>query len=427
MKIKNILVGFSAIALIASCSISTIKESYHKDLKLLEENATEKLDSPYVVLISIDGFRHDYIDLYKPPFLSSIQDRGFRAKSLTPIFPSKTFPNHYSLITGLYSDQHKLVANRFYDPQRKEAYLLGKPTTRDGSWYGGEPLWTSVKKQGLLSASYFWVGSDADIQGSYPSYYYPYEHNTPNQKRTQQITDWLSMPEKERPHLITLYFSLVDSAGHRHGPRSPEVKDTVLKVDQLISDMVNQVNKLNLPVNFVIVSDHGMKTIDPKKSIFIGDYLNTRLINFYERGPLTLGYFTEQTTLKQREDIYKKLDKIPEVRLYKRNERPKYWHYSKLPRQGDFLLLAENGSYLFPTKRPKNYSGKTGGTHGYDPKESPEMGGIFMGFGTDIKKKGIIKKTKNINIYPFVMDILDLEVRVPIDGNSDHLKYLLKK
>ncbi len=418
---KQTLILFITFLFLHACSTP-----FKKDLAILNKNSSDKIDSPYVVMISIDGFRHDYIDLYSPPFLSSIQSRGFRAKALESIFPSKTFPNHYSLITGMYSDKHMLVANRFHDPERKEDYLLGGPATRDGSWYAGEPLWTSVKKQGLLSASYFWVGSDANIQGSYPSYYYPYNHGTPNEERTAQIVDWLKMPEESRPHLLTLYFSIVDSAGHRYGPRSEEVKAAVLKVDHLISDMVSNIEKLNLPVNFVIVSDHGMKTINPKKAIFIGDYIEGDKIIFHEQGPLTLGYFKDKTTQEEKSKLYKKLKSIPGTKLYKRNERPKRWHYSKLPRQGDFLLLTKGGSYIFPGKKPKDFKGKTGGTHGYDPKGNPEMDGIFLSFGPKVKKMGMVPRTKNINIYPYVMKILDLEVNSPIDGTSKTLEKYLK-
>ena len=318
------------------------------------------------------------------------------------------------------------MANRFYDPERKEHYLLGKPTTRDGSWYDGEPLWTSIKKQGLLTASYFWVGSDADIHGSYPSYYFPYNHGTPNEERTAQIVKWLEMPESTRPHFLTLYFSTVDSAGHRFGPRSEQVKEEVLKVDKLIGDMVREIGKLNLPVNFVIVSDHGMKTIDPTRNIFVGDYVKTDKITFHEQGPLTLGYFDPKVTKMERKQLYKKLKAIPGARLFKRNERPKRWHYSKLPRQGDFLLLVDNGAYIFPEERPKDYQGKSGGTHGYDPAESPEMDGIFLSFGARVKKAGIIPRTKNINVYPYVMNLMDLEIKTKIDGSPKDLKKYIK-
>ncbi len=420
---KNYALILSILLFTISCSTTN---HFEKDLALIKENRPDKINSPYVVMISIDGFRHDYIDLYSPPFLSSIQNKGFRAKSLEPIFPSKTFPNHYSLITGMYSDKHKLVANRFHDPERQQDYLLGSSTTRDGSWYAGEPLWTSVKKQGLLSASYFWVGSDANIQNSYPSYYFPYNHGTPNQERTKQIVQWLKMPESTRPHLLTLYFSIVDSAGHRYGPRSTQVKEAVLEVDRLISDMVTQINDLNLPVNFVIVSDHGMKTINPKKAIFVGDYLKSEKVFFHEQGPLTLGYFKKGTSKNEKKKIYKHLTSIPNTKLYKRENRPKRWHYSKLARQGDFLLLTKDGSYIFPMQRPKEFKGKTGGTHGYDPKDSPEMNGIFLSFGPKVKHEGIVPQTKNINVYPYVMKLLDLEVNSPIDGSAKNLKKYIK-
>ena len=408
----------------ASCAGVKQSSPYKTDLNKLKENNPQKTDSPYVVMISIDGFRHDYIEMYHPPFLSSIQDKGIRAKSLESIFPSKTFPNHYSLVTGLTADNHGLVANRFYDPERKDAYQLGNNKyTQDGSWYFGEPLWLSIKRQGLLTASYFWVGSDANIQGEHPSYYYDYDHGCDNELRTQQIVDWLKMPKEFRPHYLTLYFSVVDSAGHRFGPRSEQVKEQVLKVDKLISDMVAKIEDLKMPVNYIIVSDHGMKTIDPKKTVYLGKYEGVR---YEESGPIVLGYFEEGTSAKRKKEIYKEIAKHKNIKIYPRDKRPKRWHYSKLARQGDFLVLGTPGTYIFPKEAPAVKAPKTGGTHGYDPAASPEMDGIFLSYGPNVKKSGIIPKTKNINIYPYVMNLLKLKLNTKIDGDPKALRSYIK-
>jgi len=406
------------------CSCSTL---VHKDPNGIKENAAETLTKPFVVMISLDGFRHDYIKKYKPPFLSSIKEMGIQAQALNPIFPSKTFPNHYSLITGLYAENHGLVANRFYDPQRKEHYQIGKSsTTRDGSWYGGSPLWESVRAQGMLSASFFWVGSDANINNHYPNYYVPYDHGLPNKKRVAQILKWLELPETKRPHFLTLYFSDVDSAGHRHGPDSDQVRKAVHLVDGHISQLVSKTKELGLPINFVIVSDHGMKSIDPQKRIYLKKYIDTDLVDFQERGPISLGYVKDQKNIN---DLYQKLKKAPHLKVYKREELPNRFHFKGTPRAGDLILIAEPGAYIYPNKEPlKEILDKVsaGGTHGYDPLVCPEMGGIFLSFGPGVKGRGVIPSLENIHIYPYVMGLLDLDVKKKIDGKKKVLSRYLK-
>lgn len=414
----------SLLLITFSCS-SLVK----KDPNGIQTNSSTAQKAPYVVMISLDGFRHDYIKKYNPLFLGSIVNEGIQAKRLTPVFPSKTFPNHYSLITGLYAGNHQLVANRFYDPELKESYQLGNSkVTRDGKWYGGSPLWLSVREQGMLSASFFWVGSDANIKGLYPNYYVPYDGKVKNRTRVEQVLKWLKLPEKERPHFITLYFSDVDSAGHRHTPDSIEVNDAVQRVDQEIAYLYKEASKLNLPINFVIVSDHGMKAVENKKKVYLKKYIDITKAQFKEKGPITFIY------LKDRKDIasYKrKLQKVPYTKVYLRSELPKKFHLKQSARAGDIILLAEPGAYIYPLKDPKKNSPMedkySGGTHGYDPYKSKEMGGIFLALGPNVKKAGMVPVFDNIHVYPFVMKLLGLPVKNKIDGKLSVLKRYFRK
>lgn len=421
---KLFLFSVTLLCLLFSCT-SLVK----KDPNGLQENDPMALKAPYVIMISLDGFRHDYLKKYKPFFLGSIVNEGVQARSLTPIFPSKTFPNHYSLVTGLYAGNHKLVANRFYDPELKEDYQLGNSkVTRNGKWYGGSPLWLSVRDQGMLSASFFWVGSDANINGHYPNYYVPYDGNVKNRTRVEQVIEWLKLPEEERPHYITLYFSDVDSAGHRHTPDSIEVNDAVQRVDKEIYHLFQETQKLGLPINFVIVSDHGMQAIEQKKKVFLRNYVDVKKATFKERGPLTLIYMKDQKDIK----LYKKkLSKVPYTKVFLREELPEKFQLKQTARAGDLILLAEPGAYIYPLKEPKKISSQddkySGGTHGYDPSESPQMGGIFLAFGPDIKKKGMIPSFENIHVYPFIMELLGLEIKKKIDGKAQVLRRYIKR
>src|ERR1700760_211553 len=200
------------------------------------DNRPEQSAKHYVVLVSIDGFRYDYAKLYGAPHLNTIAKEGASAPDgMIPSYPSVTFPNHYTLVTGLYPEHHGIVAMSFYDEQRKERYAYNDPKTNsDGSWYGGTPLWVLAEQQGMRSACLFWPGSEAEIQGKRPSYYLRFNDKFDDEKRVDQVVAWLKLPPELRPHFITLYYSNVDHAGHNYGPDSEEVRAAVYHVDAMV-------------------------------------------------------------------------------------------------------------------------------------------------------------------------------------------------
>lgn len=410
----------ACVLLLSACSV--LSPSYKTDPNGVIENSKAGEKSPYVIMISLDGFRHDYIKRYAPPFLSSVKKKGVHAKKLYSIFPSKTFPNHYSLATGLYAKNHGIVANRFYDPKKDKSYRLGdNSTTQDGTWYNGSPLWLSVRDQGLLSASYFWVGSDANIKGHYPNYYLPYNQSNPGEDRVAQIVDWLKLPPAKRPHLLQLYFHYVDSAGHRYGPESNQVRDAIMKVDALISTLYKEVQSLKLPVSFVIVSDHGMMNIKSDGSLFLGKLYDKKEVYFEGKGPISIGYVKNKKNIQR---IERALAKTKGMTVYTQKTLPKRFHYNG-PRTGDLILSAEPGYYIYPNKRDGRAA--SGATHGYDPIKTDEMGGLFLAFGAGVNSKGEIPPFENIHVYPFVMNLLGLEVKKKIDGRREVLAPYLAK
>jgi predicted AlkP superfamily pyrophosphatase or phosphodiesterase len=177
--------------------------------------AAARVPASTVILISFDGWRWDYLDRYEAPHLRALAARGVRAEGLIPAFPSVTYPNHYTLVTGLYPDHHGVVANSMVDPAiGADRFTMSSATARDPSWWGGEPIWTTVIKRGGRSASMFWPGSEANP----PTYWLPYDGAMPNSARVARVLEWLRLPDAARPSFVTLYFSDVDSAGHRYGP-----------------------------------------------------------------------------------------------------------------------------------------------------------------------------------------------------------------
>ena len=226
-------------------------------------NAPGQEKKPYVVLVSLDGFRYDYTERYGAKNLHALATQGASApEGMIPVYPSLTFPNHYSIVTGLYPEHHGIVAMSFYDPKRKQRYAFNDPSTNsDGSWYGGVPLWSLAEKQGMRSACFFWPGSEAEIAGERPSYYLHFDDHFPDEARIQQVVAWLRLSSMKRPHFITLYYSNVDHAGHEFGPDSPQTEEAVRHVDDLVGMLEAKLKELDLPIDLFVVSDHGMENI----------------------------------------------------------------------------------------------------------------------------------------------------------------------
>ncbi|NQU80840.1 MAG: alkaline phosphatase family protein, partial [Bacteroidetes bacterium] len=217
-------------------------------------------NNPYVVMLSLDGFRWDYPQKANTPNLDRIAEIGVRAESLRPCFPTKTFPNHYSIATGLYPGNHGIVLNNFYDSAMDVSYSLGnRESVENGDFYGGEPIWVTAENQGVITASYFWVGSEAPVKGVQPTYWKRYEHKFPFTQRVDSVIAWLSLPEEKRPHLITWYMDEPDSKGHQLGPDNPDLIPVISYLDSLVGNFMFKLNRLEIGknVNFIVISDHG--------------------------------------------------------------------------------------------------------------------------------------------------------------------------
>lgn len=392
--------------------------------KKVVQNAAEHLAKPYVLLISIDGYRYDYNRIFKPKNLLEFEKNSARLEALLPIYPSKTFPNHYSIATGLYADQHEIVANIFIDPVTNKGFRRGDTTSVfESQWYKGNPLWVLAEKSGMLSACYFWVGSDVEIAGVRPSYYKIYDKNVTNEDRVKQIVEWLKLPEAERPHLLTLYFSDVDTAGHRFGTKSKEIKEAVASIDNNIGNLFKEINALNLPLNIIILSDHGMEDFDPKKIEYPEDYADLSAFEVIGVGPQMQLYLKPGHDKSKIEDTQRILRRqAKNFKVYTREDIPTRYHYSKTPKVSDLILDAKIPYSLQLRAEKKGY---VAGNHGYDPIEK-NMWGIFYAKGPAFVPNKKLKPVENINVYPLIAEILGLQVSTPIDGKIEAMKPLLK-
>ncbi|SFN57465.1 Predicted pyrophosphatase or phosphodiesterase, AlkP superfamily [Chryseobacterium oleae] len=391
-------------------------------------NSAEAQTKPYVIMISTDGFRYDYAKKYQAENLLKLSSGGVQAKAMIPSYPSITFPNHWSLITGLYPSHHGLIDNFFYDYQRKEPYAMNsKKNAEDGSWYGGTPLWAMAEKQGMVSATLMWVGSASDAGGMRPSYYYPYHEKFKPSEKVDKVVNWLKLPAETRPHFITLYFPEVDGSGHHYGPDAQETETAVHLVDQAIGDLVQKVNDLGLKnVNFIFVSDHGMIKVDGGAPLEIpAMLLDKSRFDFYNSQTLLRVYVKNPAEVKK---VYKELkaNKTSDYEVYLDKRLPKYLHFATRDDQYDRI-----GQILLIPKAPKIFleAGKktSVGKHGYDPKIVPEMKATFFAWGPEFKNNLVIDEFANVNVYPLVTEILGLKNDQPIDGKLKVLKEVLKE
>lgn len=407
-------------------------------------NATEHLDKPIVLMISIDGFRYDYLKKYNPPNLLKMAKAGTRAEGLQPGFPTLTFPNHISLVTGMYPGHHGIVSNTFYDKQRKQRYSMGDgKAVNDGTWYRGEPLWATAEKNGMLSSIYFWVGSEAKISGVHPTCFAKYNGDVPNEDRGKKIIEWLGQSKEKLPHFIALYFSDVDSMGHKYGPDSKEVEKAVLEIDQIIGKINDFVEDKKLPVNFIVVSDHGMESLEHPKWIYVGDIINTRDFEIGDRGPVMMLYSDDARKI---EHAYAELKRAEQnFKVYKRNEVPENLHFNDADKVGDLVLIADKPYYIadktFLKSPPQNDPSKAPepppftlpfkpptsslATHGWSP-EHTNMRGLFIAKGPNFRSGQVAPVFENVHIYPLVLEILQITTTQQHDGDLSVLRPFLK-
>lgn len=386
-------------------------------------NSAAQQEKPYVILISADGFRYDYAEKFHAENLLRLSHQGVAASSMIPSFPSLTFPNHYTIVTGLYPAHHGLVNNNFYDENKKAFYSLGnKKAVADSSWYGGTPLWVLAEKQNMLSASFFWVASESAIQGVRPTYYYNYSDAFKIDARINAVKNWLLLPADKRPHFITFYFPEVDHESHTYGPESKQTEEAVRFVDESVGKMVAMVDALHLPVNFIFVSDHGMTAVDTVHSIQMPAALDTNKFIIPRGDALVQLYAKDKKDILPTYEALKKEAKDYDV--YLTQNMPARWHYGKKDdrynRLGDIILTPH-----LPLSFNFGKRSVTPGKHGFDPG-LPDMHATFYAWGPQFKSNKKIGDFENVNIYPLVAKLLGLSYTEKIDGRLKVLKNILK-
>ena len=386
-------------------------------------NHPSVVDRPYVVLVSFDGVRPDYLDRFDTPHFDRLARTGVVSDSLIPVFPSLTFPSHYSIATGLYPEHHGIVGNRFYDPLRDEEFNYREQAdAQDGLWWGGEPIWLTAERQGMVAATLFFPGTEAAIGGIHPTHWRPYDASMSNADRVAQVAAWLGTVPPERPHLIMVYFSLVDGAGHRRGPDGVEIGDAVRSADRLLGRLLDGIEQLEFGtrVYVVVVSDHGMAAVDPDRQIVLPEVVDLRGVRAIPTGPgMSLYVDGDETRARELRDRINATE--PDARAFLRDEVPAHLHHRASTRIGDVLVVPEEGVLVGfqPDSSPP------AAMHGWDPT-LPSMHGIFLMRGPELVSDRRVEAFESIHVYPFLAHILQLTPNSEIDGRLDVLGHLIR-
>jgi alkaline phosphatase D len=375
----------------------------------------------YVLLVSLDAFRWDYSKIYNTPNLNKLAKDGVKADRMFSSFPTVTFPNHYSIATGLYPDHHGLINNSFSAPDLGLFYRMGDRTAVENpAFYGGEPIWVTAEKQGVRSASFFWVGSEAPVGGIHPTYWKKYDETVTFEARIDTVIKWLGYPPEKRPGLVTLYFDEPDATSHSFGPVSPQTGKIVERLDSLMGVLRTKLSALPEAkrINLIILSDHGMAAVSPERYINIKSLVPNRMIASIVGGNPV--YLINPVEGKKDSVLYL-LNRSKGLKAWPKSQLPSKWHYGTNLRIPEIVVVADS-SWSIGT-RPDG-STLRGGAHGYDNSNS-DMFSIFYAAGPSFKRNFKFKELNNIDIYNLICRILKL-TPAKNDGDPAHIKGMLR-
>ena len=297
----------------------------------------------YTLVISFDGFRYDYFDKAPTPNFDKFIKKGTKAESLIPVFPSLTFPNHYSIATGYYSDKHRILGNTFYSKKLNKIYSMrDSESVSDGTFYGAEPIWVTAEKNNINTATYFWIGSEAEINGYRPSIYKSYDGSTSFEARVDSIVTWFSYNQDRRPRIAMLYFSEPDYTGHKYGTATHKIVESIIEMDDLLGYTINKLSELDIyeQINIIIVSDHGMENTDIDRVVLIDRYIDLSKFSI-SFGPTV----TALNSVSSNKNKISELQEIEFLSIYSKNNIPNTYHY-KNEDMPDYLLVAESLSSI---------------------------------------------------------------------------------
>jgi predicted AlkP superfamily pyrophosphatase or phosphodiesterase len=367
-------------------------------------------DSPVVILVSLDGFRRSYLDRDSVPTLHKLSRDGVTAAAMIPSFPTLTFPNHYTLVTGLYPEHHGIVGNTIYDPEFNQVFTMSNAASKESRWWGGEPIWVTAEKQGKRADVMFWPGSEVEIGGVRPSRWKPFDESFPFAARVDTVLSWLDTRGPQRPSFVALYFNEPDHAGHENGPDAPETAAAAARVDSAVGRLVTGLQQRGLydKVNLIIVSDHGMSALSPERVVYLDDVVDTTAVRITSISPVLM------ITPKDGDApaLVAKLKKLPHVTAWLRQDVPERLHFNEGRRITPVVAVADDGWTIATHGRR---GGPRGGAHGFD-NANASMNALFVAHGPAFAKGATIGAFPNVDVYDVIAKILHL-TPAPNDGS----------
>jgi predicted AlkP superfamily pyrophosphatase or phosphodiesterase len=412
----NLLRSFLSVSLITVLCLTICAQQQIRDLK------------PTVILVSLDGFRYDYLDKYSAPTMARLARGGVRAKSMIPSFPTKTFPNHYTIVTGLYPEHHGIVENNVYD--FGEVFTMSKrDQVQNPRWWWGEPIWVTAEKQGQRASSYFWPGSEAKIADTYATHWKNYNGRVPNAMRVDELLHFLDEPVEKRSTFLATYFSTTDDVGHEFGPDARETGYAVEEVDGYIARLMDGLRSrgIDQKANVIIVSDHGMANYYPKQVTLLDDHFD---FNDAERILWTSEIQQIFPKRGKLEKIYSKLKSLPHTTCWKKEAVPERLHYNEGRRVAPIVCSSELGWMTTNRKwyddwfKDLDHPERPRGAHGYDNRY-PEMGATFIAHGEAFKRGFVAEPFSNVEVYNIICRILGLKP-AKNDGDLSRVQEMLR-
>lgn len=377
-----------------------------------------------VLLISLDGFRWDYLDRPGAVRLRALAARGVRAERMVPAFPSKTFPNHYTIVTGLYPAHNGIVANHMNDPVLGVFGMGDNPSVRDARWWLGEPIWVTAEKQGVHAAPYFWPGVEAPIEGIRPKWYVKFNASRTRAERVRDVLAYLAIPGDTAPRFVTGYFNDADDAGHYFGPESPQVNDAIARVDSAVGALLDGIAQLGLTdrINVIVVSDHGMASLSRERAIYLDNYVSMSSMSLADWTPVA----TITPVRGASDDVFRALGKAPHLSVYRPGTFPARWHFNDSPRIAPITAVADEGWKITTHDRAKaSRPTDWGGDHGYD-NELLSMGAVFVAAGPAFRQGVVVPPFQNIHLYSLMARVLGL-TPAHTDGSLDSVRTMLRE
>ena len=379
---------------------------------------------PLLILVSIDGFRADYFDLGITPALAALAGDGVRVKAMRPSFPSLTFPNHYTLVTGLHPDHHGIVNNTMRDPASEQRFThANRDAVQNAFWWNdAQPIWNTAREAGLRSATMFWPGSEAPVRGHYPHYWLPFDMRMTPEARVAQVLEWLALPPEEQPDFVTLYFDAVDHMGHLTGPDSPETHAAIAHTDAALAQLIEGLKQRGLwaNTNLVVVSDHGMAATPPEQAIALDDYVPRNALELSARGSIA-----GLSAVKGREaELEAALSQpIPHVQCWRKQDIPARFRYGSHRRIPAWVCMGDEGWTIYDRAHLRRF-GVNPGAHGFDPALD-SMAALFVARGPDFRRGAVLPEIDSVDVYPLLARLLRIAPEAH-DGDAARTAPLLR-